>query len=116
MLTYWQRGVVNSAKITVELKGTIINIDTNGKIQEHGWPTFEYALKIRIRGENGDENDIFLNQNELQKTVFKQTIGDKTETINYSELKLNDNIQALLIFDMKKDFENNFFSGEITKL
>lgn len=116
MLTYWQRGVVNSAKITVELKGTIIKIDTDGEIQEHGWPTFKYALKIRIRGENGDENDIFLNQNELQKTSFKYTTGDKTENIDYKELKISDNIQAFLIFDMKKDFENNFISGEIIKL
>lgn len=116
MLTYWQRGVVSSANVNVELVGTIIRIETDGEIQEHGWPTFKYALKIRIRGENGDENDIFLNQSELQKTVFKSSIDGTTETIDYKELKVNNKIQAILIFDMKKDFENNFVSGEITKL
>lgn len=117
MLTYWQKGVVSSANITVELKGTIVKIDTNGQAQEHDWPTYNYALKITIQGKNNETNDIFLSEEELQKTTFKKVSAENTtEPIDYKELKTNDNIQILLIFDLTKDFGSNFVSGEVTKL
>lgn len=117
MLTYWQKGVVYSARINVELKGNIAEIDTNGQIQEHGWPTFNYALKIKIKGENNKTNDVFLNQEELSKTVFKKVNAQNImEPIDYKELKLNDKIQVFLILDLTKEFGNNFVSAEIIKL
>ncbi|OGH02655.1 MAG: hypothetical protein A2798_03390 [Candidatus Levybacteria bacterium RIFCSPHIGHO2_01_FULL_37_17] len=117
MLTYWQKGVVSSAKTTTELKGTIIKIDTNGKVSEHGWPAFNYALKIRIQGENGDGNDIFISPNELQKTAFNKMMTDGIKIpISSEDLKINDKIQVFLTFDLTKDFRNNFDKAEIIQL
>lgn len=117
MLTYWQKGVVNSVNVTVELKGKIVEIDTNGQVQEHGWPTYDYALKIKIQGENNETNDIFLSQEELQKSIFKKVgTQNTTEPITYSDLKINDNIQVSFIFDLTKGFGDNFVSCEVTKL
>lgn len=113
MLTYWQEGIIKSADVTAKLEGKIVEIDTNGVVEEHGWPTFKYALKIRIRGNNGDENDIFISPVELQSTSF-QTVNKND--ISYKDLKINDNIRALVSFDLTKKFMSNYVSGQIIKL
>lgn len=113
MLTYWQKGIVKSANVTTELEGKIIKIDTDGVVEEHGWLPFKYALKLRIQGQNGDSNDIFITPVELQKTVFKR---GNSGNMSYKELKLNDNIRAFIMFDLTKKFMDNFVSAEIIRL
>jgi hypothetical protein len=112
-LTYWQKGIVNSVKVTTDVQGVIIEVDTDGQIEEHGWAPFDYALKLRIKGENGDENDIFISEEELQKTTFRD---QNDHAVNYKSLKLNDEIRALIAFDLTKEFGKNFISAEFIKL
>jgi hypothetical protein len=119
MLTYWQKGVVISANMTMELDGTIINIDdTNGTFQEHGSPPLNYVFKIKLVGENNETNDFFLTQDDLQKTKFEKanSTGDNNELISYKELKVQDMVRIIMILDLTKEFSNNFVSATVIKL
>lgn len=111
MLTYWTKGITEGVTVTANLKGKIIAVETDGVVVEHGWPAYNYALKIRIE-QNNDSNDIFFTKEELQKTEFIQN----NKLVNYKELKLNDNVQITLTFDLTKEFGNNFVSAEVIKL
>lgn len=116
MLSYWQKGVVSSISANIKLKGVIAEITTNGNVSEHGWPVVPYALKIKVQGSSGVTNDVFLTKEDLQKTTFRKNVNGTNELINYTELSKNDNIEVSLIFDLTKDFMNNFVSAEVTKI
>lgn len=117
-LTHWQKGVFHSIKVTSESKGVIKNIDKDGgRIQEYDWSAFDYELKITLEAENGNWNDVFLNEIELSKTSFKQLNSDNTiESIDYTDLKETDNIEVFITMDLTKDFKDNFISAEIIRI
>lgn len=113
-LTYAQKGVLESSKVTNIYRGVIAELDTKGGVT--AIYKFKYKIKIKIRGRQNSLQSFYFNEENMDKIEFVDVSKGKEIPTNYYELKVGDNIILEDTRDLFKNWDSNIVGVKVTKV
>lgn len=114
-LLYTRRGVLTASILNNKYQGEIVElITTGGIIPKNQSP---YQVKIKIQGEQGAVNVLYLGASDLALTKMYQINKDgKQLPINISDLQIGNKVIIEITLDLTKDPNSNTMEIKITRI
>lgn len=118
-LARFKKGGISGATVELEIKGTIVRINTKGGMLNLSYKPgdkFAYKVMFEIKKENGATSTIAYNENDLKKVKVVTTTDGAQKLFDIGSLKINDKIVIRSKIDLMKDRNNNLIEETITKI
>lgn len=115
-LARYKKGGISSATADLEIKGTVVKINTKGGTFNLGYKPgdkFVYKVMLIIKKENGTTSTIAYNENDLKNV---RVMDNTQKPFNVNNLKVGDKIIIHSKIDLLKDKNNNTIEEIITKI
>lgn len=109
MLGFVKDDILTSSILTNDYRGEILEIVKKQSIAHPNEDIkFQYDLKIKLKGEKGNTNDLWFNKEDMDKLTRDSRPLD--------QLKVGDTINVTLILNLKKNLIDNLISAKIIKV
>lgn len=111
---YATNSALVSAIRTEKYEGKITEIDTR-KETEKSPDHFEYTVKLMIKGKGELQSQLFFSETELTFIKVVQKDNQQDTLIEFSDLKVGDEVILNLTRDLTKGISDNIVDGKITR-